>query len=93
MNAPLKPPVIAEILADACVSISNLKANPAAVIAEAQIRQVAILNRNRPVAYVISPGVWEHICDLFADHQLLREAEAALESDEEGVEVSLDDLL
>ncbi|WP_225206369.1 type II toxin-antitoxin system Phd/YefM family antitoxin [Novosphingobium huizhouense] len=93
MNAPLKPPVIAEVLADACVSISNLKANPAAVIAEAQLRQVAVLNRNKPVAYVISPEVWEYLCSLHddaADSELARER---LAEGDDGIAVTLDDLL
>ena len=49
MNKPFKP-VVEQVLADACVGISMLKANPAAVIAEAQERPVAVLNRNKPVA-------------------------------------------
>ncbi len=97
MNAPLKHPLIEEVLAEACVSISGFKSNPAAVIAEAQMRQVAILNRNRPVAYVISPEVWEHLCDLVADRRLAEEAQEALDRIERGEEipiaVSLDELL
>jgi len=93
MNAPLKPTLISQILADACVSISNLKANPAAVIAEAQERQVAVLNRNKPVAYVISPEVWEYVSDLIADRNLERAAAIALDEDDEGVEVDLGDYL
>lgn len=93
MNAPFKPPVVEEILADAFVSISKLKANPATVIAEAQERQVAILSRNRPVAYVISPQVWEYLCDLveeLGDAEIVRER---LAEPVEPIEVSLDDLV
>lgn len=93
MSAPLKPPVIAEVLADAVVSVSNLKTNPAAVIAEAQERAVAILNRNRPVAYVISPEVWAYVSDLIADRQLARDAAEAVNDEDDGVEVDLGDYL
>jgi antitoxin StbD len=93
MNAPLKLPVIEEVLASACVSISNLKANPAAVIAEAQERQVAVLNRNKPVAYVISPKVWEAVMDMLDDRALVREAEAALLEEGDDIAVNLDDYL
>lgn len=93
MNALGKPPVIEEVLADACVSISNLKANPAAVIAEAQMRQVAVLNRNKPVAYVISPAVWEHVLDLLDERKLVQEAQAALAEDGDDIVVDLDDYL
>jgi len=91
MNAPF---AIQEVLAGAAVSISDLKKNPAAVVAEAQHRQVAVLNRNRPVAYVIAPHVWEYLCDLVADQRMMREAEEELDKDDgEGVEVDLADYL
>ncbi len=90
MNAPFKPLLIEEVLADACVSVSTLKKNPAAIIAEAQVRQVAILSRNRPVAYLISPKVWEHVLDVFAERRLVEEAQAALAEDGDDVVIDLD---
>lgn len=93
MNAISKPPVIAEVLAEACVSISNLKANPAAVVAEAQMRQVAILSRNKPVAYVISPEVWESVIDLLEDWQDNQIMEERLSTLETAVVVQIDDLV
>ncbi len=93
MNQPFKPPLIAEVLADACVSISNLKANPAAVVAEAQLRQVAILNRNKPVAYMIAPHVWKYLCDMVTEQRLIQEAEEALSEGDEGIEVDLEEYL
>ena len=94
MNAPFKPEPIVPILANVGVSISDLKRNPAAVVAAAMEQQVAILNRNRPVAYVISPHVWEYLCELVADRRLISEAEAALADGDVGnVEVDLDDYL
>lgn len=92
MNRPFKPDILQPILADVGVSITDLKRNPAAVIAAAQEQQVAILNRNRPVAYVISPEVWDHICDMFDDMKLARELEARLDDVDDAVTVSLDDL-
>jgi antitoxin StbD len=93
MNAPIKPPGISEVLADACVSISNLKANPAAVIAEAQERAVAILNRNRPVAYVISPEVWDYLNALHEDAQDGAVARERMAEMDDATPVSLRDLL
>ena len=90
MNAPFKSDPVEPILASACVGISELKKNPAAVVAAAREQQVAILNRNKPVAYLISPEVWEHVCDLVEDTKLAEEAAASLA--EEGENVSLDDL-
>ncbi len=95
MNAPLKAPPTGTILADACVGISELKKNPSAVIAVAQEQQVAILNRNKPVAYVIAPHVWEYLLDVLDDQKLAQEAQEALdaiEAGEETIEVSIDEL-
>lgn len=90
MNRPFKPEPIVPILADVGVSISDLKRNPAAVVAAARERQVAVLNRNKPVAYVISPEIWEHILDVFEDRRLVREAQEALAEDGENVTIDLD---
>ena len=92
MNKLFKPDTIVPILAESTVSISDLKRNPAAVIAAAKAQQVAILNRGKPVAYVISPEVWDHINDVFADRKIERMAEEALANPGEWVEVSIDDL-
>jgi antitoxin StbD len=93
MNKPFKPEPISPILADVGVSISDLKKNPAAVIEAAKSQQVAILNRNRAVAYVISPEVWDHIIDVFDDMKIAREMEGLLDDNlDDAVEVSLDDL-
>jgi antitoxin StbD len=94
MNAPFKPEVITPILANVGVSISDLKKNPAAVIDAARSQQVAILNRNRPVAYVVSPEVWDHILDVFDDNKLARLIESRLQDDlDDAVEVKLEDLV
>ena len=92
MNAPFKSDPVEPILASACVSISGLKKNPAAVIAEAQHRQVAILNRNKPVAYIISPQAWDHICEMIDDMKLADLVEEQLAEPDEEIEVSLDEL-
>lgn len=90
MNKPFKPEPIIPILADVGVSITDLKANPAAVVAAARARQVAILNRNKPVAYIVSPKVWEHILDVFDERKLVREAKEALDEEGENVKIDLD---
>lgn len=95
MNAAFKSEPVLPILADACVGISELKKNPAAVIAAAREQQVAILNRNKPVAYLISPEVWEYLSDLvdeLKDEEIVRERLAETENAEDYIEVSLDQL-
>ena len=52
---------IEPILARAGTSISELKKNPSAVIEAAGGQPVAILNRNKPAAYLIPAKAWEAI--------------------------------
>lgn len=92
MNVPFKKPPTETILADACVGISELKKNPSAVIAVAQEQQVAILNRNKPVAYLISPEVWEYLDDLLDEIQLADIIEERLAERDDAVEVTLEEL-
>lgn len=92
MNAPFKPDSLLPILADVCVGISELKKNPAAVVAAAREQQVAILNRNRPVAYMISPEVWEGIVETFDDLRLEEIVRERLAEDDEEIEVTLGEL-
>jgi antitoxin StbD len=51
-----------QILADYSVSISELKKNPSAVLTQASGSPVAVLNHNKPAAYLIPA---ETIQDLF----------------------------
>lgn len=60
------------ILADQSVSISELKANPSAVIEQAEGQPVALLNHNKPVAYIVPAARWEKLLDLLDDIQLAR---------------------
>ena len=98
MNAPFKPPVtkqtiIEDVLATATVSISDLKKNPGAVVAEAGLRQVAILNRNRPVAYMIAPHVWAYLCDMVEDMKDAEIVRERLENPGETIAILIDDLV
>ncbi len=93
MNKPFKPEPVLPIMAEVSVSVSELKKNPAAVIAEARKRQVAITSRNRAVAYIVSPEVWDHILDVFDERQFAREFADQLDNLDDAISVSLDDLL
>ena len=93
MNDLSKSPIIEDVLATATVSISKLKANPAAVIAEAQQREVAVLNRNKPVAYIVSPEAWEYLCELHEDRQDAELVRERLAHPEPRIRVEIDDLV
>jgi len=47
------------VLAARSVSITELKRSPSAVLEQAGAEPVAVLNHNRPAAYLLSPEVYE----------------------------------
>jgi antitoxin StbD len=78
------------ILADASVSISDLKKNPSAVIAAAEGFPVAVLNHNTPTAYLVPARAWEALMEQLDDIELakiVREREGEI-----GIPVDIDDL-
>lgn len=80
------------VLADCSVSISELKKNPSALIEQSDGEPIAILNHNRPTAYLIPAKTYEALLEKIEDYQLgliikERQNEKSL-----AVEVSLDEL-
>ena len=65
-------PIMNAILAEPSVGISELKLNPNAVIEAAHGQALAILNRNKPVAYLIPAEAWEAILDRLDDIKLVQ---------------------
>lgn len=82
--------MIQALLADAGVSISDLKKNPSAVIAAAGGFPVAILNRNTPAAYLVPAAAWEELMDRLEDIELA--AVVRERANEVGIPVNIDDL-
>ena len=83
--------MIHQILADAGVSISDLKKNPSAVIAAADGFPIAILNRNTPAAYLVPAEAWEAIMDRLEDIELadiVRQRQG-----QKGIPVNIEDLM
>jgi antitoxin StbD len=81
---------IEPIHAPAGVSISELKKNPSAVIAAAGGCPLAILNRNKPAAYLVPPEAWEAILEQLDDLELVRIVNER--EGEEGIPVDIDEL-
>lgn len=48
-----------QVFAARSVSITELKRSPSAVLEQAGSEPVAVLNHNRPAAYLLSPAVYE----------------------------------
>jgi antitoxin StbD len=78
------------ILADYTISISELKKNPSSVISEAGDEPVAILNHNKPTAYLISAHAYEKILEQLDDIAIRRIVEDR--KNEATVTVNLDEL-
>jgi antitoxin StbD len=78
------------IYARASVSISDLKKNPSRIINEAEGAPVAILNHNKPSAYLIPAEAFEALMEKFEDYELSRLVKER--ENEPTVKVSLNEL-
>ncbi|WP_257296705.1 type II toxin-antitoxin system Phd/YefM family antitoxin [Endozoicomonas sp. YOMI1] len=81
-----------QILADCSASISELKKNPTALLNDSEGSPIAILNHNKPAAYLIPAETYEWMVELIDDYQLGKLVEERLKDKDQAVEVNLDDL-
>lgn len=81
-----------QILADCSASISELKKNPSALLTEANGSPVAILNHNKPAAYLVPAETYEWMMEMLDDQELAQLIESRRADRSQAVEVSLDDL-
>lgn len=80
------------VLASRSASISELKKNPSALIDQSDGEPIAILNHNKPTAYLIPAETYEALLERLEDHQLgivVKEREIEKIS---AVEITLDEL-
>lgn len=81
-----------QVLADFSVSISELKKNPSSLLSQASGSPIAVLNHNKPAAYLIPADTYEAIMEMIEDYELGKLVEERREERAEAVSVSLDDL-
>ena len=81
-----------QVLADCSASISELKKNPTALLNEADGAAIAILNHNKPAAYLVPAETYEWLMDMLDDYELGKIIESRRDSLSQAVEVNLDDL-
>ena len=81
-----------QVLADCSASISELKKNPTALLNEADGAAIAILNHNKPAAYLIPAETYEHMMEMLDDYELSKLVESRRDDLSEAVEVNIDDL-
>jgi antitoxin StbD len=80
------------ILADCSSSISELKKNPTALLAVSEGAPIAILNHNKPTAYLIPAETYERLMDIVDDYELGQLVDQRMKDKDSAIEVSLDDL-
>ncbi|SFC39750.1 antitoxin StbD [Marinospirillum celere] len=81
-----------QVLADFSVSISELKKNPSALLSQASGSPIAVLNHNKPAAYLIPAETYEALMDMLDDYELAKLVEERRGDKDKAVTVSLDDL-
>ena len=81
-----------QVLADCSASISELKKNPTALLNEADGSAIAILNHNKPAAYLVPAETYEFLMDMLDDYELAKLVESRRVDLSAAVEVDIDDL-
>ncbi|RPJ16839.1 MAG: type II toxin-antitoxin system Phd/YefM family antitoxin [Desulfobacteraceae bacterium] len=84
--------MLTKIHADFTASITDFKKNPQALIDDANGEAIALLNRNKPTAYIIPAETYEKLLELAEDIELGRIIEERKAEKKEAVEVNPDEL-
>ncbi len=80
------------VLAECSASISELKKNPSALIKQSDGEPIAILNHNRPTAYLIPAETYEALLEKIEDYQLGLIVKERQNEKISAVEISIDEL-
>lgn len=81
-----------QVLADFSVSISELKKNPSALLSQASGSPIAVLNHNKPAAYLVPADTYEALMDMIEDYELAKLVEERRSDIDKAITVALDDL-
>jgi antitoxin StbD len=78
------------VLANCSVSISELKKNPSALIEQSGGEPIAILDHNKPTAYLIPAAIYEALMEKIEDYQLRLIVNERQHEKVSAVEITLD---
>lgn len=78
------------IYAQTTVSMTDLRRNPSGILEDAGDAPIAVLNHNRPAAYLLSAKAYEALLDRLDDAELVKVVQQRQGG--KRVKVSLDDL-
>ncbi len=84
--------IMEAVLANCSASISELKKNPSALIEQSEGEPIAILNHNKPTAYLIPAETYELLLERIEDYQLGLFIRERQNEKIDAVEVKLDEL-
>ena len=84
--------MLTKIYANYTVSISQLKRNPQALIDNAHGDIIALLNRNRPTAYIVPAETFDWLMEVAEDIDLGQIIDERKSEKAEAVEVGIDEL-
>lgn len=80
------------VLSPFSASVSELKKNPSGLLKKSDGEPVAILNHNRPTAYLIPASTYEAMLERLEDAELMEIVESRKSEKSRAKEVSLDEL-
>ena len=80
------------VLSTFSASVSELKKNPSGLLQQSDGEPVAILNHNRPTAYLIPASTYEEMLERLEDAELMEIVESRKSEKSRAKEVSLDEL-
>ncbi|MGB0369723.1 MAG: type II toxin-antitoxin system prevent-host-death family antitoxin [Opitutales bacterium] len=80
------------VLSPYSASVSELKKNPSSILEQSGGEPVAILNHNRPTAYLVSASMYEEMLEMLENAELLDVVQSRLGEKKDAVEISLDEL-
>lgn len=81
-----------QVLASCSASISELKKNPTALLNEADGEAIAILNHNKPAAYLVPAETYEFLMEMIDDIELGKIVAERRADLSQAIEICLDDL-
>ena len=78
--------------ANLSASISEFKKNPSALLAQADGETVAILNHNKPTAYIVPAKTYEMMLEAIENLELLEIVKSRLKEKDQALRINLEDL-
>jgi len=81
-----------QVLAECSASISELKKNPTSLLNEADGSAIAILNHNKPTAYLVPAETYEWLMDVLDDYELGKVIDKRRRDLSSAIEIDINDL-